>query len=175
MGIKGELARSADMSRPDANGNYNLGSSLYTREVKDDEGEVVDKEVIEEVLRERFLKPLPPRWATGPNLKRVVLDVACGGNHILVTARDPGQFASKLYSSGLNNYGQLGHGDCGDNTERHELTLVRFQNYDMLVYNILGEVKDLTFCFSFSYVIRSKRSRTRTLPRLLPANTFRWR
>jgi alpha-tubulin suppressor-like RCC1 family protein len=83
----------------------------------------------EEIISEFFLKPAPPNFAGElPSDKMIVTDIACGGNHLLVIARTPGGSASQVYSSGLNNYGQLGHGDANEgnavNTNRHELTLV---------------------------------------------------
>ena len=48
-----------------------------------------------------------------PNVQRKVLDIACGGNHILVVAARDGssESSSSLYGSGNNEYGQLGL-DC---------------------------------------------------------------
>lgn len=71
------------------------------------------------LIAEKFLIPRPPQWAT-PG-KRRVISVACGDIHLLVVARDEGQFDSRVYSAGHNQYGQLGH---GDQTPRHELTPV---------------------------------------------------
>jgi alpha-tubulin suppressor-like RCC1 family protein len=73
-----------------------------------------------EFIREKFLNPSPVRFAIG-SPKKTVLTVACGSYHLLVVAREPNDFKSTLYSSGLNNYGQLGHGDI---VNRHELTPV---------------------------------------------------
>jgi alpha-tubulin suppressor-like RCC1 family protein len=121
MGHSGELARSAKMTKPskDENGNttYELGKPLYTKEV--------DQELkfLTEVVNDKFLTPLPPVWAGLPTQKHV-LAVACGSYHILVSARNVGEFATSLYTSGLNQYGQLGHGDT---VNRHELTAVRFR------------------------------------------------
>jgi alpha-tubulin suppressor-like RCC1 family protein len=58
----------------------------------------------------------------------IVTGIACGGRHLFVIAQAPGESASQVYSCGLNNYGQLGHGDVNEGTavnkDRHELTLV---------------------------------------------------
>jgi hypothetical protein len=71
-------------------------------------------------MREHFLTPKAVRWAGAiPYIRKKVVDVACGGFHILVAASDSSSPA--LYTSGLNQYGQLGHGDLVD---RHELTRV---------------------------------------------------
>ncbi len=71
-----------------------------------------------------YLVPKPATFADGLT-SRLVEKVVCGGYHMLVIARDSndGQGAMRIYSSGLNNYGQLGLGDHG--TARHALTKVR--------------------------------------------------
>lgn len=69
-------------------------------------------------MRRTFLTPGPVEWAGKPQ-KREVLQFACGSMHLIVVARDFGVFSPRVYSSGANNYGQLGHGDM---FERHELT-----------------------------------------------------
>jgi hypothetical protein len=130
MGHKGQLARSRHMTKPDAHGNYDLGKNYcYHRVV--DENDVVDYQGPNEpIINEQFLKPGAPIFAHGlPSAEMIVTGIACGGHHMLVTARAPGESASKLYSCGLNNYGQLGLGDVNDSSaevssDRHELTLV---------------------------------------------------
>lgn len=74
------------------------------------------------VVLEDFLKPKPPIWA-GPPLKRTVVAISCGGMHLLAITKEEGELC--VYSSGLNNYGQLGHGDLKN---REELTKVQFFN-----------------------------------------------
>lgn len=69
-------------------------------------------------VRDLFLKPAPVRFAVPGKPK--VLNVACGDIHLMVTAVDL-QGKVRLYSSGHNNYGQLGHGDT---EQRHALTPV---------------------------------------------------
>lgn len=69
-----------------------------------------------------FFAPDIPRWA-GPDSfpKKEVIGVACGGAHILVAARDDATGTPQLYSSGLNSFRELGHGDT---KPRHKLTRV---------------------------------------------------
>lgn len=79
-------------------------------------------------LAEQMLTPLPPLWladdGTAKQMQRKVESVACGGYHMLVTSLAGFDFpSSELFSTGLNNYGQLGH----DDTEsRSSLTHVRY-------------------------------------------------
>jgi alpha-tubulin suppressor-like RCC1 family protein len=59
-----------------------------------------------------------------------VISASVGSIHILVVARDPGSSLGKVYSSGGNNYGQLGHGDNtvhhGSKAARHKLKLIEY-------------------------------------------------
>lgn len=71
-----------------------------------------------DLLRDKFLTPLPVQYDTLG--KRKVLNLACGGNHLLVAALDSDGKA-RLYAAGLNQYGQLG---LGDKENRHVLTKV---------------------------------------------------
>ena len=115
MGHTGELARSANMTTPtmvDGEKTYKLGKEFYT--------DMSTGDFRTELVQKKFLTPLPPIWAGGLE-KMQVLSVGCGGAHMLVCARRPGQFESNVYSSGLNQYGQLG---LGDQKSRHELTPV---------------------------------------------------
>lgn len=79
-----------------------------------------------DAIRVNYLKPQPPIWA-GPSLSvRKVVSVGCGGYHLLVAVRENSGPSSQVlslsvYSSGLNNYGQLGHGDL---VGRSELTKI---------------------------------------------------
>jgi regulator of chromosome condensation len=128
------------MTTPDAHGNYDLGKNFcYHRVV--DENDVVDYQgPNEKIINKHFLKPAAPIFAGGlPSNKMVITGIACGGHHMLVTAQGPGESASKLYSCGLNNYGQLGLGDVNDassevSADRHELTLVSINVVVCLVY-----------------------------------------
>lgn len=113
MGHNGELARSADMTTPNKEGEFDLGQN-YVKNMETGKYKL-------DIVAEKFLTPGPPRWADKKGANRIVTYVACGGYHILVAAKDTPSGISKLYTSGLNNYGQLGH---GDHKNRHELTLV---------------------------------------------------
>mmetsp|Transcript_14658 Transcript_14658/g.21627 ORF Transcript_14658/g.21627 Transcript_14658/m.21627 type:complete len:572 (+) Transcript_14658:55-1770(+) len=62
-----------------------------------------------EVIKKKFMLPL--RVVYDPPLgKHVVLDVACGGNHMLAVVSEIGNQRSVVYGTGLNQYGQLGLG-----------------------------------------------------------------
>jgi hypothetical protein len=152
FGNNGELARSAGMTKPDEYGQYDLGRPFFYRNVQitDDETGTTftDSKPNLDLVKEHFLKPQPVQWATSctnPALKRTVIAVGLGFFHILVAARDPGQFEAKLYTSGLNNFGQLGHGD--DNISRHALTLVRFFHTHCPDYR-----NEIPFCHSMLFV-----------------------
>lgn len=74
----------------------------------------LDKKTDNQLVIKEHLTPHPVHWA-GPALKRTVVQVSCGGWHLLVASRE-GNNQLSVYSSGLNNYGQLGHGMCqGEN------------------------------------------------------------
>ncbi len=80
-------------------------------------------------LAEQMLTPLPPLWSlddgTAQQMQRKVESVACGGFHMLATTLAGFEFpSSELFSTGLNQYGQLGH---DDNECRSALTHVRAQ------------------------------------------------
>jgi hypothetical protein len=130
MGHKGQLGRSRNMATPDANGNYDLGKNYCYNKVVDKDGVVDYTGPNKDIILEKFLKPAAPLFGGGlPSHKMAVTGIAAGGHHLLVSARAPGESASTLYSCGLNNYGQLGHGDVNDpgsdiSADRHELTLV---------------------------------------------------
>jgi len=66
------------------------------------------KKTSDDVVLREFLKPKPPLWEQ-PGLKRTVVTMSCGDFHFLIVSREQGGL--NVYSSGLNNYGQLGHGD----------------------------------------------------------------
>ena len=75
----------------------------------------LDKKTPMEVVRKEFLKPKPPIWEQ-PALRRTVAALSCGGCHLLVVSRERGGLS--VYSSGVNNYGQLGHGDLEMRVEK---------------------------------------------------------
>lgn len=79
---------------------------------------VTKKTSLDLITRER-LTPHPVQWA-GPPLKRTVLQVSCGSFHLLAVSRE-GNNQLSVYSSGLNQYGQLG---LGDTENRNTLTKV---------------------------------------------------
>jgi hypothetical protein len=112
MGLHGNLARSVDLP--------------YMEIIRNEDGE--EKEVaIPNVVQNHFLTPQTVLFEDENN-DRSIIAVACGACHMLVVARDNGdpEKKGKLFSCGLNNYGQLGHGDYGIN--RHALKLVRTNN-----------------------------------------------
>ena len=110
FGNFGELARSEAK-----NPNNKLGpTDMY----KNKQGKVDWNSV-----QEHFLTPKPAVFE-GPPMQRIVVAVAMGANFLLVSARDPNQFQAKLFTSGLNNYGQLGHGNECVNVSFHKLKLV---------------------------------------------------
>jgi hypothetical protein len=113
LGNCGELARTADMGNIDRD-----TAGVFDMKKPHIKNNIYDLDFV----RNQFLKPSPVRFAAG-NPKKTVLNVACGSFHLLVVAREPHQFQSTLYSSGLNQYGQLG---LGDGPARHELTPVSF-------------------------------------------------
>ena len=75
-----------------------------------------------DVYAQHFLCPQPVMFAHQPVITPTVIAVSCGVLHMLVVARDPNSNHGKLYTSGFNGYGQLGHGDTEN---RNVLTLVR--------------------------------------------------
>jgi alpha-tubulin suppressor-like RCC1 family protein len=105
-------------------GRPDLGQGFfYTTKQEDGDGNVRFV-ATPSLVREHFLTPKPPIWSFGSPQKKVI-NVACGSYHLLAVAREPDDAKLRVYSSGINNYGQLGQGDFGVETERHELTMVR--------------------------------------------------
>lgn len=74
------------------------------------------------IIERHYLQPKPVVFAHNPPISPKVIAIACGLNHLLVVARNPQSLRGNLYSSGMNNWGQLGH---GDRVDRRTLTLVR--------------------------------------------------
>lgn len=89
----------------------------------DAEGKLV-KKMHDDILEEHFLRPKPVMFAHSPLIPPKVIAVACGLYHIVAIARDQESSQGKLYTSGFNSRGNLGHGDTDD---RHKLTLVSLQ------------------------------------------------
>jgi alpha-tubulin suppressor-like RCC1 family protein len=73
-----------------------------------------------------------------------VIAVATGNYHLLVVARDPGSYFGKVYSSGANNYGQLG---LGDEQERHALTHISSLASENIVNVAAGEYHSLVLSY----------------------------
>ena len=59
---------------------------------------------------DRFLTPAPVEWSTESSQpgKREILNFCYGFNHLLVVARDPGTFETRVWSAGFGADGQLG-------------------------------------------------------------------
>jgi regulator of chromosome condensation len=70
----------------------------------------LDKKTSMDVITGQFLMPKPPLWDGPRLLDRKVLSMSCGAYHLLVVTNENGAQLN-VYSSGVNNYGQLGHGD----------------------------------------------------------------
>jgi hypothetical protein len=124
FGHTGELARSAGMTQPDAGGNYNLGITFTYEPKQNADGDWEDQPNID-MIKEHYFKPKHVLWQSNPSQKRIVISVGVGVTHLVVAARDPGQLHGKVYTSGMNTFGQLGQGDDRKETSRHALTLVR--------------------------------------------------
>jgi len=73
-----------------------------------------------EVIKSKYLRPQEPIWEQ-PTIKRAVVNMSCGGYHILVMSRERGGI--HVYSSGLNQYGQLG---LEDKLSKKELTKIQY-------------------------------------------------
>ena len=69
----------------------------------------LDKKTSMDVITGEFLTPKPPLWDGPQLLDRKVISMSCGAHHLLVVTIENGEH--NVYSSGVNNYGQLGHGD----------------------------------------------------------------
>lgn len=82
--------------------------------------ELTKKTDNKDVIRDH-LTPKPVVWAGMPNMKRKIVQISYGGWHLLVVTREGINNQLSVYSSGLNNYGQLGHGDTEN---REQLTKV---------------------------------------------------
>jgi len=77
-----------------------------------------------QAIAQKMLTPMSPHWSDGKPHKAE--SIACGGYHLLATTV-PGYLFSeaRLFTTGLNNYGQLG---LNDNENRAVLTEVQILN-----------------------------------------------
>lgn len=101
FGNSGELARGIPLPRT-AYFDAKRASELKKHESKDLAFDVA-------FVLKNHMTPRPAIFASGSQRKKV-LSVACGAAHLLVAAREPGQSESNVFSTGHNNYGQVGHG-----------------------------------------------------------------
>eukprot|EP00934_Nitzschia_sp_Nitz4_P007936 Nitzschia sp. Nitz4//scaffold212_size37733//32543//34308//NITZ4_007741-RA/size37733-augustus-gene-0.14-mRNA-1//-1//CDS//3329542046//7926//frame0 len=151
MGHCGELARSRSMgakleaSTDSGKMQYNVGKLFIGKEVEKQEtnkkGEVETYTAFEynfPLIADKFLKPAPVEWDTPGEY--AVLDVSCGETHILAVARKGGDFLTTVYSSGHNQYGQLGH---GDELQRHQMTRVEALDKRQIVQVAAGNMHSL--------------------------------
>ncbi|EEC47678.1 predicted protein [Phaeodactylum tricornutum CCAP 1055/1] len=143
FGNHGELARTATMgAKKNKEGRPDLGQGFfYTTKQEDGDGNVRFV-ATPSLVREHFLTPKPPIWSFGSPQKKVI-NVACGSYHLLAVAREPDDAKLRVYSSGINNYGQLGQGDFGVETERHELTMIKALEDENIVKVACGEFHSL--------------------------------
>lgn len=65
-------------------------------------------------IKNEYLIPQSVVWAESPPMNRSVESITCGGYHLMVIAKDGVDGSSRVYGSGLNNYGQLGLGHIKD-------------------------------------------------------------
>lgn len=85
-----------------------------------------------EAIKNDYLVPKPVVWS-GPKMReRIVITVACGGYHLLAVARDGPIGSLAVFSSGLNNYGQLGLGDTKDRKELTRIEDLDGENIDRI-------------------------------------------
>lgn len=148
MGHFGELGRSRSMGapivrNPDGHPTYDLGKKFigeeYTEMKRNKEGEmepVTNYRYHTDLILQKFLTPHPVEWKI-PG-KYTVLDVAVGELHMVVVARKDGM--TGVYSTGHNQYGQLG---LGDQLQRHELTPVKALDGEVIVQVAAGSSHSL--------------------------------
>ena len=83
-----------------------LGRPVPVESIRNTETE----EYYTDILSDHFLKP-----TIVPSLmSKVAISVACGQGHLVVVVRDAGSLESTVFSSGINEDGQLGLGDFQD-------------------------------------------------------------
>ena len=146
MGHTGELGRSKSMGakliemkrqgKPSYMtfdlGKTFMGSTVKKMEIKNKDGKTVHEEVEEYVydtklVAEKFMTPAPVDFER-PD-KYTVIDMAMGQTHMIVIARTSSQ-ETKVFATGINQYGQLG---LGDTENRHCLTeITAFKGKDTI-------------------------------------------
>jgi regulator of chromosome condensation len=115
----------------DAKGELGRGSTVETCDIVLNPKDANEKKKAFEIMKHDFLIPKPVKYSPAIG-KHIVLDVACGQNHMLVVLREEDSFETKVYGTGLNQYGQLG---LGDNTNRNVLTLVSIREANVKHYS----------------------------------------
>ena len=146
MGHVGELGRSRSMGakliemKPQDKPSYMtfdlgktfIGSTVTKMETKVKDGIMVQEEVEEYVydtklVADKFMTPAPVEFER-PD-KYTVIDMAMGQTHMIVIARTSSQ-ETKVFATGINQYGQLG---VGDTENRHCLTeITAFKGKDTI-------------------------------------------
>ena len=116
----------------------------------------LDKKTSNSVILSDFLTPMPPVWNGLPSSTRKVTSIACGAYHLLASTRENGVMS--VYSSGLNQYGQLGLGNL---EEKHELTKVNRACYCRRSCSFISSLNMSTFFLYF----RLSTWRAATLPK----------
>lgn len=101
LGPAHQLGRSEDMVEPDKDGYYDVSQKAWVFEAND------EKCFNQTLLKEKFLTPLPVLWDKSITWKPEVVHVSCGGKHMLVSARKPGDWSIKAYGCGMNDCGQV--------------------------------------------------------------------
>jgi alpha-tubulin suppressor-like RCC1 family protein len=120
----------------DAKGELGRGSTEENCEIVLNPKDKNEKKRAFEIMKHDFLVPKPVKYSPAIG-KHIVLDVACGQNHMLVVLREEDSFETKVYGTGLNQYGQLGLGDA---TNRNVLTLVSIFTKHVLSTLILSSI-----------------------------------
>lgn len=99
---------------------------------------VVEKKLNSNLLIEKFLTPKPVAWPIPGKMN--VLSIGCGDCHLVVAAKAGNSDESLIFSCGLNNYGQLCH---GDQKNRNTLALVEESRGKQLVDVACGQFHTL--------------------------------
>ena len=87
----------------------------------------------------QYLKPAPPVWSCGRSF--LVHSVACGSFHTLVITKH-----FRVATTGLNNYGQLGHGDIKN---RDRLTFVSVNSFVLLFHFTFDSIGTFNLIYVF--------------------------